>query len=229
MDSYVWHNTAHFTHFTDVRLSTPSSGQETYMQIDQLQVGTQRRDLQLLSTFASSVQEDPLMALQGQKCMHNIFTLCIYMSRAKCIYIVHMSRCGEDLAELFQMPAIQRFLNGTPSSTLFSHKHIYQPGTLRKVSNYAIPHFLKSSYLHTIMSQVSQTSIQLKDMFVSVRGVGKLTVHQMQLDAKYTLLLMSTPTSSGVYPAEAVIGSLHHELVNVGNSVQFTTCPNEVR
>ena len=66
-------------------------------------------------------------------------------------------------------------------------------------------------------------------MFVAVCGVGKLTVHQMQLDAKYTLLLMSTPTSSSVYPAEAVIGSLHHELVNVGNSVQFTTCPNEVR
>ena len=58
--------------------------------------------------------------------MCNVFT-CVYLK----------SRCGEDLAELFEMPAIQRFLNGTPSSTLFSHKRIYQPGTLRKVSNYA--------------------------------------------------------------------------------------------
>ena len=45
----------------------------------------------------------------------------------------------------------------------------------------------------------------------------------------YTLLLMSLPTSSLVYPASSVIASLSRELVNVGNSVQFSTGPDEVR
>ena len=43
------------------------------------------------------------------------------------------------------------------------------------------------------------------------------------------LLLMSIPTTSAVYPASSVAGSLRCELVTVGNSVQFRTAPNEVR
>ena len=73
-------------------------------------------------------------------------------------------------------------------------------------------------------------TIQLRDLFVSVRGIGKLTVHQMQQDNNYTLLLMSLPTSTCISQAKSVIGSLslNHELVNVGDSVQFTAGQNEV-
>ena len=75
---------------------------------------------------------------------------------------------------------------------------------------------------------MSQTSAQLKDISVLVRGIGNLTVHQLQLDTRYTLLLMSMPTSCRVFPAESVIGSLHHEMVSVGSSVQCATGPREV-
>ena len=51
----------------------------------------------------------------------------------------------------------------------------------------------------------------------------------MQQNTTYILLLMSLPTSSLVYPASSVIASLSRELVNVGNSVQFSTGPDEVR
>ena len=73
-------------------------------------------------------------------------------------------------------------------------------------------------------------TIQLRDLSVSVRGIGKLTVHQMQQDNNYTLLLMSLPTSTRISQAKSVIGSLslNHELVNVGDSVQFTAGQNEV-
>ena len=70
-------------------------------------------------------------------------------------------------------------------------------------------------------------TIQLRDLSVSVRGIGKLTVQQ---DNNYTLLLMSLPTSTRISQAKSVIGSLslNHELVNVGDSVQFTAGQNEV-
>lgn len=71
--------------------------------------------------------------------------------------------------------------------------------------------------------------IQLNNLCVAVRGVGKLNVREMQQDSTYTLLLLSIPTSTLIYPASSVFGSLRGELVTVGNSVQFSTGPNEVR
>ena len=76
---------------------------------------------------------------------------------------------------------------------------------------------------------MAHKSIQLKDLCVTVRGVGDLNVHQIQQNSSYTLLLMSISTTSVVYPASCVVGSLRCELVTVGNSVQFRTGPNEVR
>ena len=69
----------------------------------------------------------------------------------------------------------------------------------------------------------------LRDISVEVRGVRRTSVYQIQQDNVYTLLLMSLPITTCVYPAESVIGSLHRELINVGNCVQFTTGLNEVQ
>ena len=149
-------------------------------------------------------------------------------------------RCGEDLAALFQLPAIQSFLNGTPSNTLLSHKRIYQPGILRKAIKKNVWHTCTCiiiiilctctcMYALFLPIQVALTAIPLKSLCIAVRGVGSLSVHQMQQNTTYTLLLMSLPTSSLVYPASSVIASLSRELVNVGNSVQFSTGPDEVR
>lgn len=69
---------------------------------------------------------------------------------------------------------------------------------------------------------MAQRAVQLQDLVISVRGVGKLTVHQMKQDKDYTLLLMSLPISTPIFQAESVIGSLNHELVKVGDSVQFS-------
>ena len=84
-------------------------------------------------------------------------------------------------------------------------------------------------YALFLPTQVALTAIPLKSLCIAVRGVGSLSVHQMQQNTTYTLLLMSLPTSSLVYPASSVIASLSRELVNVGNSVQFSTGPDEVR
>ena len=42
------------------------------------------------------------------------------------------------------------------------------------------------------------------------------------------MLLVSTPISSYINPAQSVIGSLQCELVNVGSSVSLSTGPDEV-
>ena len=82
--------------------------------------------------------------------------------------------------------------------------------------------------MHINISEVAQRCIQLKDLSVAVRGVGKLTVHQLRLDIQYTMLLMSIPICSYIYPAQSIIASLQCELVNVGSSVSFSTGPDEV-
>ena len=76
--------------------------------------------------------------------------------------------------------------------------------------------------------QVSETTVILRNLCVRVRSVGTLTVQQMLQDHTFTLLLMSLSGNTPVYPATAVIGSRSRELVNVGNSVEFCTCPGEV-
>ena len=75
---------------------------------------------------------------------------------------------------------------------------------------------------------MAQRAIQLQDLVISVRGVGKITVHQMKQDKDCTLLLMSLPLSTRIFQAESVIGSIKHDLVKVGDSVQFSTGQNEV-
>ena len=47
-------------------------------------------------------------------------------------------------------------------------------------------------------------------------------------DTRYTLSMSSFPTSIYVYPATSVTGSLNGELISVGDSVHFSTGPNEV-
>ena len=121
------------------------------------------------------------------------------------------------------------FLNGIPSNTLLSHKRIYQPGILRKaIQIFFCGMSCTCMYALFLPTQVALTAIPLKSLCIAVRGVGSLSVHQMQQNTTYTLLLMSLPTSSLVYPASSVIASLRRELVNVGNSVQFSTGPDEV-
>ena len=61
--------------------------------------------------------------------------------------------------------------------------------------------------------------IQLQDLSVCVRGAGELSVHQLQQDKKYTLLLVSLPASTLISQAKSVIGFLNQDLVNVGDSV----------
>ena len=55
------------------------------------------------------------------------------LSGPKYIIFFYISRSGEDLITLFNTPAIQQYLNGIPARETQSEKHIYQPGTLRKV------------------------------------------------------------------------------------------------
>jgi hypothetical protein len=47
-------------------------------------------------------------------------------------------RCGKDLTALFEAPTLQHFLNSTPMHELNSDKVIYQPGSLRVVSDVII-------------------------------------------------------------------------------------------
>ena len=55
-----------------------------------------------------------------------------------CVCVCH--RCGKDLKKLFSMPIIQHFINSKPMSEVYSDKHIYQPGTLRKVREHFWPY-----------------------------------------------------------------------------------------
>ena len=51
----------------------------------------------------------------------------------------------------------------------------------------------------------------------------------MLADSKFTVPLVSLATDTMVYPSGAVIGSSRdHELINVGNFVQFSAGPEEV-
>ena len=76
--------------------------------------------------------------------------------------------------------------------------------------------------------QVAKRAIQLSSLCLDVRGVGNLNVQQIKQDTTYTLLMSSFPTSIYVYPATSVTGSLNRELISVGDSVHFSTGPNEV-
>ena len=76
--------------------------------------------------------------------------------------------------------------------------------------------------------QVSQRSIHLNNMDVLVQGCGTLTIRQMQQNSKFTLLLVSLPVTTLVFPAGAVIGYSDRELINVGSYVQFSTGFDEV-
>ena len=62
----------------------------------------------------------------------------------------YLCRCGDDLIILFNHPAVQSYLNGVPASSMLSHKAIYQPGAIRKVSVSCIQtHTVATSILHT--------------------------------------------------------------------------------
>ena len=138
--------------------------------------------------------------------------------------MVYPYRCGADLATLFKSPAVQSLLNGTPSKKLHS-KHIYQPGTLRKVID-----FHTTCYsLNMLFFKVTEKHMPLSNVYMRVRGVGTLTVQQMLHDCTFTLLPMSLSGSSPVYQATSVIGSKSYDLVNVGDSVEFFTAPGEVK
>ena len=75
---------------------------------------------------------------------------------------------------------------------------------------------------------MSPTVLQLQHFPILVRGVGELMVKDMKQDKNYTLLLMSLPLSTRISQAGSVIGSLNHDLINVGDSAQFCTGQNEV-
>ena len=76
--------------------------------------------------------------------------------------------------------------------------------------------------------QVAKRAIQLSSLCLDVRGVGNLNMQQIKQDTTYTLSMSSFPTSIYVYPATSVTGSLNRELISVGDSVHFSTGPNEV-
>ena len=58
-----------------------------------------------------------------------LMTPCITNNSVPCT----SHRCGEGLLNLVQTNEVQSFLHGTPMQSLNRNKHIYQPGTLRKV------------------------------------------------------------------------------------------------
>ena len=76
--------------------------------------------------------------------------------------------------------------------------------------------------------QVAKRAIQLSSLCLDVREVGNLNVQQIKQGTTYTLLMSSFPTSIYLIPATSVTGSLNRELINVGDSVHFSTGPNEV-
>ena len=80
----------------------------------------------------------------------------------------------------------------------------------------------------TFIIQVAKRAIQLSSLCLDVRRVGNLNVQQIKQDTTYTLSMSSFPTSIYVYPATSVTGSLNRELISVGDSVHFSTGPNEV-
>ena len=75
---------------------------------------------------------------------------------------------------------------------------------------------------------MARRAIQLSSLCLDVRGVGNLNVQQIKQGTTYTLLMSSFPTRIYVYPATSVTGSLNRELIRVGDSVHFSTGPNEV-
>ena len=115
-------------------------------------------------------------------------------------------RCG-DLAALYQVPAIQNFLNGTPYSTLFSQKHIHQPGPLK----FAEIYFTNARFSFCFHSVTNKCPAQRYICSCSRDWKPDCT-----LDTRYKLSCIP------------LIGSLHHEMGSVGSSVQFATGPREV-
>ena len=76
---------------------------------------------------------------------------------------------------------------------------------------------------------MSSDVVVLKTLEVLVRGVGVVAVERLIEDPKYTLLLTSLSANMLVHPAAAVVGSSNSRLINVGNSVEFSAGPGEVK
>lgn len=137
-------------------------------------------------------------------------------------YTIYLCRCGDDLIILFNHPAVQSYLNGVPASSMLSHKPIYQPGAVRKVSVCCIQtHTIATSILH------AERSIQFNNLEVLVQGYDQMTVRQIKANEQFTVLAV-LPITTLVRQGGAVIGSVDRELINVGSFVQFSASPGEV-
>lgn len=85
------------------------------------------------------------MVQQGAK-----LAIALYIHVHVLNYTIYLCRCGDDLIILFNHPAVQSYLNGVPASSMLSHKAIYQPVAIRKVSVSCIQtHTVATSILHT--------------------------------------------------------------------------------
>jgi len=77
--------------------------------------------------------------------------------------------------------------------------------------------------------QVAERCVQLNDLEVLVPASGRQTLQQMKDSNEFTVLLISLPRTTVIYPGGAVVGySEHWELINVGNYVQFSASLGEV-
>ena len=164
--------------------------------------------------------------------MHN--GICCILHTGVAIYTVQVWRrpcCTFSVTCHPKFPQWDSFQHSAESQAHLSTRN-FKKGNLKKYVWHTCTCIIilcTCMYALFLPTQVALTAIPLKSLCIAVRGVGSLSVHQMQQNTTYTLLLMSLPTSSLVYPASSVIASLSRELVNVGNSVQFSTGPNEVR
>ena len=108
------------------------------------------------------------------------------------IVLVVLYRCGEDLKMLFSTSAVQHFMNSTPLHKLHCNKTIYQPGTLRKVSEIIL--FIIVCYIYFVNQKVPQAipfsavTLDLPDVQGGVVTVTNLSLQQPPFDIHWSNL-----------------------------------------
>lgn len=81
-----------------------------------------------------------------------------------------------------------------------------------------------------MFKQVAKDTTPFGILQVSVRGRGTVTLRQLMDEPQITLLLSSLSMDATVFSAGAVMGSSKRQrLIHVGNSVEFSCVPGEVR
>ena len=142
------------------------------------------------------------------------------------IVLVVLYRCGEDLKMLFSTPAVQHFMNSTPLHKLHCNKTIYQPGTLKKVSEIIL--FIIVCYINFVNQKVPQAipfsavTLDLPDVQGGVVTVTNLSLQQPPFDIHWSNL----KHDDLVHVFHGVIGQ-NRELVHTGDFVMLTSVHHE--